>query len=92
MRSYEKPKSSNQNSPPQPRVFARRKPSSQPVRTAPTDEQASRIQLAMLVQEHRDLDAAILALFEAKISDPLLITRMKKRKLQIKDEIALLEG
>ena len=92
MRSYEKPKSLSKISLSQPRFFARRKPLSQPPRTAPTDEQASRLQLAMLVQEHRDLDAAISALFEAKIIDPLLITRMKKRKLQIKDEIALIEG
>jgi hypothetical protein len=92
MRSYEKPKSLSKHSLSLPRVFARRKPFSQPPRIAPTDEQASRIQLAMLVQEHRDLDAAISALFEAKIGDPLLITRMKKRKLQIKDEIALIEG
>jgi hypothetical protein len=44
--------------------------------------------LASLTQQHRDLDAAISALCTAGASDPLQITRLKKRKLQLKDEIA----
>jgi hypothetical protein len=44
--------------------------------------------LALLVAEHADLDIAISALLEAGKCDDLLITRLKKRKLQIKDEIA----
>jgi hypothetical protein len=44
---------------------------------------------AALVAEHDDLDRAIAALLDASICDDLLITRLKKRKLQIKDEIAL---
>lgn len=52
------------------------------------EERELRAQLARLMQEHRDLDAAIAALFEAKSCDHLLITRLKKRKLQLKDEIA----
>ncbi len=38
-----------------------------------------------LTQQHRDLDFTISALFES--SDELLIARLKKRKLRLKDEI-----
>ena len=50
------------------------------------DEVVLRAKLAELMQDHRDLDAAILAL-ESGISDPLQLTRLKKRKLQLKDQI-----
>ena len=56
------------------------------------DEQALQRKLTDLIQEHRDLDGAISALFETRICDPLLMTRLKKRKLQLKDEIARIEG
>ncbi len=46
--------------------------------------------LAMLRTEHRDLDAAILALGSLAQPDQLQIARLKKRKLRIKDEIAQL--
>jgi len=52
------------------------------------DEVALRAKLAELTQEHRDLDNAIAALTEAGPRDQLQITRLKKRKLQLKDEIA----
>ncbi|MBU6445424.1 MAG: DUF465 domain-containing protein [Alphaproteobacteria bacterium] len=55
------------------------------------DEQALRTKLAELVQEHRDLDAAIAALIESGISDQLRLTRLKKRKLQLKDQITQIE-
>ena len=51
------------------------------------DEVAARAKLAALMQEHRDLDAAIDALWAAGGSDPLALSRLKKRKLQLKDEI-----
>jgi hypothetical protein len=51
------------------------------------DEVALRARLSTLVQEHRDLDAAIDALTETG-SDQLALSRLKKRKLQLKDEIA----
>jgi hypothetical protein len=51
------------------------------------DEVALRARLATLVQEHRDLDAAIDALVESS-GDQLALSRLKKRKLQLKDEIA----
>jgi hypothetical protein len=46
--------------------------------------------LAHLRTEHRDLDAAISALASTSQPDQLQIARLKKRKLLIKDEIALL--
>ncbi|MBL6852025.1 MAG: DUF465 domain-containing protein [Alphaproteobacteria bacterium] len=49
------------------------------------DEVALRARLAELMQEHRDLDAAIDALQGSP--DQLQITRLKKRKLQLKDQI-----
>ena len=47
--------------------------------------------LAYLRTEHRDLDAAIDALRSAAGSDQLQLARLKKRKLRLKDEIAVLE-
>jgi hypothetical protein len=40
---------------------------------------------------HGDLDIAIALLSETRDPDPSLITRLKKRKLQLKDEIAQIE-
>lgn len=51
------------------------------------DEVAARAKLAQLTQEHRDLDAAIAALSAAGNPDLLQLSRLKKRKLQLKDEI-----
>lgn len=42
-------------------------------------------------QEHRDLDTAIEALRATQAPDQLQIARLKKRKLRLKDEIAMLE-
>jgi len=47
--------------------------------------------LALLRREHGDLDAAIGALFERGVVDPMQLARLKKRKLRLKDEIAMLE-
>ena len=52
------------------------------------DEVALRARLSTLVQEHRDLDAAIDALGESGAGNQLALSRLKKRKLQLKDEIA----
>ncbi len=54
-------------------------------------KQRLRAQLAELKQEHRDLDAAIAGLEETIRPDQLQIKRLKKRKLQLKDEIARVE-
>ena len=48
--------------------------------------------LVGLRDEHRDLDAAIEALRGSASPDQLRLARMKKRKLRLKDEIALLEN
>ncbi len=52
------------------------------------NEGAGQSRLHTLSLEHDDLDAAITALLKAGSCDGLLITRLKKRKLQLKDEIA----
>jgi len=49
-------------------------------------------QLAELRQQHRDLDAAISQLAGAIGRDELQLTRLKKRKLLLKDTIARLES
>ena len=51
------------------------------------DEVALRAKLAELMQEHRDLDTAIEALSLTANPDLLQLSRLKKRKLQLKDEI-----
>jgi len=57
------------------------------------DEETSAIreQLYELQVEHRDLDLVIEHLVLNPPPDQLLIRRLKKRKLQLKDRIALLE-
>jgi hypothetical protein len=55
------------------------------------NEEELRRRLAMLRTEHRDLDAAIAALIAAESQDQLQIARLKKRKLQLKDRIAMIE-
>ncbi len=47
--------------------------------------------LAFLRIEHRDLDAAIGALSELAVPDQIQLARLKKRKLRLRDEIAMLE-
>ncbi|MHA6325368.1 YdcH family protein [Roseivivax sp. CAU 1753] len=50
-----------------------------------------RVEIAVLKNEHRDLDHAITALQERGTADALTIQRLKKRKLQLKDMIAYIE-
>jgi len=54
-------------------------------------EEEMRKRLAGLRIEHRDLDAAIAALSAADSRDQLQIARLKKRKLRLKDQIAIFE-
>ena len=54
-------------------------------------EEEMRRRLTLLKTEHRDLDAAIYALSTADSQDQLQIARLKKRKLQLKDQIAMIE-
>lgn len=55
------------------------------------NEQELTKKLELLKSEHRDLDAAITALTEAGSTDQLQIARLKKRKLRLKDQIAIIE-
>ena len=43
--------------------------------------------LAELEQEHQDLDASIAALEALPLPDQLMIARLKRKKLALKDEI-----
>lgn len=52
------------------------------------DTEALHQKLALLSQEHRDLDRAIEALRQQGDFDEFTLTRMKKRKLLLKDMIA----
>lgn len=54
-------------------------------------EDEMRKRLDVLRVEHRDLDAAIDALTAADGKDQLQIARLKKRKLRLKDQIAMIE-
>ena len=63
---------------------------------APTDlsmktDDVLRVELEVFRREHRDLDDAIAALAEKSAADQLTLKRLKKRKLQLKDRIALIE-
>ena len=49
-------------------------------------------QLMELKTEHRDLDVAIARLQADIQADELTVKRMKKRKLQLKDQIAWIEN
>jgi hypothetical protein len=54
------------------------------------NEDEMRKRLEVLKIEHRDLDAAIDALTGAGSNDQLQIARLKKRKLKLKDQIAII--
>jgi hypothetical protein len=47
--------------------------------------------LESLLVEHRDLDAAIMALIQSGSSDMVQIARLKKRKLRLKDEMTAVQ-
>ena len=55
------------------------------------NEQELQKRLEMLRTEHGDLDAAIEALRQTGSTDQLQIARLKKRKLRLKDQIAVIE-
>jgi len=63
---------------------------------APTDismksDEVLRVELEVFRREHRDLDEAIRALQQTGVSDQLTLQRLKKKKLNLKDKIALIE-
>ena len=54
-------------------------------------EEILRVELEFFRQEHRDLDQAITVLSNSAATDRLMIQRLKKKKLQLKDKIKRLE-
>lgn len=56
-----------------------------------TDVEALKLKINQLQIEHRDLDDVILQLSQSPAQDQLQLQRLKKRKLFLKDQIALLE-
>jgi hypothetical protein len=52
---------------------------------------AIRERVAVLRIEHRDLDEVIARLSEDPVQDELQLTRLKRRKLLLKDHITVLE-
>ena len=71
-------------------VYGETEPASD-LRTQPAAE-ALAWRYADLTQQHHDLDYMICALSEQATCDELLVARLKKRKLHLKDEIARVEG
>ncbi|MBS3934805.1 MAG: YdcH family protein [Sulfuritalea sp.] len=57
----------------------------------PEEPQALQTLLTELKVEHHDLDESITRLADSPPHDELLMRRMKKRKLQLKDRIAAIE-
>jgi hypothetical protein len=51
------------------------------------EEVGARAKLTQLTQEHRDLDTAIADMVRSGNPDLMALARLKKRKLQLKDEI-----
>lgn len=54
-------------------------------------EEEMRKRLTALKVEHRDLDTAINALLASEGPDQLQIARLKKRKLVLRDQMAIIE-
>ncbi len=59
--------------------------------STPQDIDALKLRIAELQLEHRGLDQVIDQLVHSPDSDELALRRLKKRKLQIKDSIVLLQ-
>lgn len=55
------------------------------------DADSTRQRIEALTVEHRDLDVMIERLQAESACDELQVRRLKKRKLQIKDQIVLLQ-
>ena len=55
------------------------------------DEDALKEMLAELRQDHADLDAAVQAIALSPLPDMMLIGRLKRKKLLLKDEISRIE-
>jgi hypothetical protein len=60
--------------------------------TSDTADKATLAKLAELRSEHRTLDDEIQALIGSGSIDQLQLTRLKKRKLMLRDQITMIEG
>lgn len=56
-----------------------------------TETDAIEARIAELKLEHRDLDDVVLRLMQTAVQDQLQLQRLKKRKLLVKDQLAILE-
>lgn len=59
--------------------------------TTAISSESIRHRILVAHQEHRDLDLALRGLENDLLVDQLAVRRLKKRKLQLKDEIARLQ-
>jgi hypothetical protein len=57
----------------------------------PDDEKTIHARIAVLRQEHQDLDASIYAIGQQPLPDQLLLMRLKRKKLAVRDQIVMLE-
>ncbi|OMG58382.1 Uncharacterized conserved small protein containing a coiled-coil domain [Brevundimonas diminuta] len=55
------------------------------------EDKELRAQLSLLLQEHADLDASIEALALLPAPDQLMIARLKRKKLALRDDIVKLQ-
>ncbi len=55
------------------------------------EDEALRAELARLLQEHAELDASIEALGHMPAPDQLMIARLKRKKLALRDDIVKLQ-
>ena len=55
------------------------------------EDKELRAQLSLLLQEHADLDASIEALALLPAPDQLMIARLKRKKLALRDDIMKLQ-
>ena len=80
--------------PPRDRISVECRQSSQPGKRVVVTEETKSIQrrILELQTEHRDLDEVVNTLSNRIDVDQLLLRRMKKRKLQLKDQIARLKS
>jgi len=58
---------------------------------AEDSEKVLRARLADLMQQHGDLDVAVAAIAQSSMPDMLVIGRLKRRKLALKDEIGRIQ-
>jgi hypothetical protein len=56
------------------------------------DQDQLRERLVLMKAEHRDMDDAILALSQRVVPDMLQLQRLKRKKLQLRDEILQIES